>query len=287
MKKQKLRPAMVGFSALCVSLFAAEASALSCTNGSSNTGMLTLNGPALNTVGNIYLNKFYTDSAFTYSSSGGNSGCSNPAAPPAAVHTPAYSASNMLCNDSPTGVSSPVYSDYYYTAYTDTGALSYDNGSDWEKDLPVVCSTGGTYQTGNTVTNVSYTSGSTVNSGTVLGLAGALKVRSSNTNNPDSPTRSVRWAQLSLVKDGSTWWLEDYYGKLFKLAGTVSEVVSGSGVNRHLTLSATALYYTVDSGTWGEWFRDNGLYKNGNTTIVPDSDYTGTDLGAFEVEVYF
>ncbi|NJA07154.1 hypothetical protein HC024_15675 [Methylococcaceae bacterium WWC4] len=282
MMNQKLKTAVIGFSAFCAALFAAEAGALGCTNGTSNTSTLTLHGPDLDVVGNMYLNKFYTDSEFVIPVVDANqlTECQMPVNP--GPHTTPYSNANILCNDSPpTGGTN--YAAYLATANA-SSALGYDDAnSNWIKTLPVVCSTATTYQSGNTVTSISYTSGTTVNSGSVIGLAGALKVRSSNTNNPYSPSRSIRHFKLSLSKSGSTWYISDAYGTLFELSG-VTETVSGSGGTRHLTLSATGVAFT-NSTDWGAFYDGALMYNHSTSTVT--ATQLNQDLGGFTATVYF
>ncbi|NOT85043.1 MAG: hypothetical protein HOP02_09790 [Methylococcaceae bacterium] len=264
----KVKVSVVRMVALSSILIASDVNALGdiypyeCVNGANNKANIILNQNTLAATMNgtnvapqytndvdgqryIYLNNFYTDSQFTYPGTPplgevSTYYCDTTLFPVGSVHHPL----TMLCNTTPTNSS------------------GINNNSPYNKELPAVCSYTGSpnYQVQNKLTRILYAYGTTkVFIGTVIGLAGAYKVRSDMSPYPEL---SARWGNLSLQKTSVGWLVKSENAILFELVGG-SDVVTGTGAARKVTITGNLKFgnavATAATPTWGKFFSDVNL----------------------------
>ncbi|WFP48568.1 hypothetical protein PL263_10630 [Methylomonas sp. EFPC3] len=305
-RMNKVKVIMMTMTAFSSVLEVSDASATACVSGVANSSAtITMNvtnlalmgtptGAACNATTNrcLYVDKFLTDGQFTYDTPGFNSNCMDIYQ---GAHA-AYSPTNKLCNDSP--VLSPRTTNLQEAQH---GSLLWTGTPAWTapsatKTLPAVCTTG--YQSANVTTNILYTSGSTVNVGTIIGLAGAYKFRTDVPNSTGYTTNrgySLRFGRFYLYKLAANTWQLRAKGAgnsagtadavLFQ--ATVTETVTGSGVGgRTVTLPSTSNFKII-TGTATATLDYFGSFLQTKTNITPTNTQLGNTAANIAVSVKF
>ncbi|NJA07158.1 hypothetical protein HC024_15695 [Methylococcaceae bacterium WWC4] len=310
-RMNKAKISMVTMAAFSSVLAVSDASATACVSGVANSSAtITMNVSNLALMGTpivtptftcgtavgsrcLYVDKVLTDGQFTYDTPGFNTNCMDIYQ---GAHA-AYSPANLLCNDSP--VLSPRTTNLQEAQH---GSLLWTGTPAWTapsatQTLPGVCTTG--YQSANVTTNILYTSGSTVNVGTKIGLAGAYKFRTDVPNSTGYTTNrgySLRFGRFYLYKSAANTWqliakgAGDTNGTtdavLFQ--ATVTETVTGSGVGgRTVTLPSTSNFKIIN-GTAAAGFSNFGTFlQSTSTNIRPTNTQLGNTAANISMSVKF